>query len=456
MMSLKENKAITLIALIITIIIMLILVGVTVAVALNGGLFTTAKDAVRKTQLEEDREVLQAAILGSLNEKLEIESADSLKSNLPEGWNVKLEEIYICISPSENEFQLLANGTILEEIESIIWTQNGEEITNGEITLHVGDYINYNPAVDEKGNSVTTSYTSYSLANASKNSGKTSGYTSDQKFSANSYTGTWQVFGVENGKIQIVPTSIITTSSTSNGYYYLQGESGYLNGINELNSICSIYGEGKGAVGAKAITIEEIERATGYDPTRTSGYGDKYQYRYPTSDEASGTRYLEYRKSTDNGNSWTNWISINNDFNNYGSINYHVFKEPGSSNIISSTNEGITEEITNNRFSMSAPTTHNKVDYSDNIAKLIWVGSYWIGSNDIYVYYHQLQTHSPISTRSYVLYGIKYISGSTLTGATLFNSYIAESSYNCGIRPVVSLRSDIKLVENGDNNWNIE
>lgn len=46
----SENKGITLIALIITIIVMLILVGVTVAVAINGGLFKTAKESVRKTQ----------------------------------------------------------------------------------------------------------------------------------------------------------------------------------------------------------------------------------------------------------------------------------------------------------------------------------------------------------------------------------------------------------------------
>lgn len=45
----RENKGITLIALIITIIVMLILVGVSVNVALNGGLFDTAKTAAEKT-----------------------------------------------------------------------------------------------------------------------------------------------------------------------------------------------------------------------------------------------------------------------------------------------------------------------------------------------------------------------------------------------------------------------
>lgn len=50
----KEQKGITLVALVITIIVMLILVGVSVTVALKGGLFDTAKDA--KTKYEDAAE----------------------------------------------------------------------------------------------------------------------------------------------------------------------------------------------------------------------------------------------------------------------------------------------------------------------------------------------------------------------------------------------------------------
>ena len=46
----KGQKGITLVALIITIIVMLILVGVSISVALNGGLFTKAGDASRETK----------------------------------------------------------------------------------------------------------------------------------------------------------------------------------------------------------------------------------------------------------------------------------------------------------------------------------------------------------------------------------------------------------------------
>ncbi len=57
----KRNEGITLIALIITIIVMLILVGVTVSVALNGGLFSTAKYAANRTIEEKEKELIQVA-----------------------------------------------------------------------------------------------------------------------------------------------------------------------------------------------------------------------------------------------------------------------------------------------------------------------------------------------------------------------------------------------------------
>ena len=55
---LKSKRGITLIALIITIIVMLILVGVTVNIALNGNLFNKAKDAAEGTQKAIEKEEL--------------------------------------------------------------------------------------------------------------------------------------------------------------------------------------------------------------------------------------------------------------------------------------------------------------------------------------------------------------------------------------------------------------
>jgi len=61
----EKQRGITLIALVITIIVMLILVGVSVTVALNGGLFDTAQKASNETKIERDEE--QALAGGVVN-----------------------------------------------------------------------------------------------------------------------------------------------------------------------------------------------------------------------------------------------------------------------------------------------------------------------------------------------------------------------------------------------------
>ena len=53
----KGEKGITLIALVITIIVMLILAGVTITMAVNGGLFNYARNAARETEEARDAEL---------------------------------------------------------------------------------------------------------------------------------------------------------------------------------------------------------------------------------------------------------------------------------------------------------------------------------------------------------------------------------------------------------------
>ena len=65
----KNQKGITLIALIITIIIMIILVSVTINVALNGGLFEKAKIAAEQTQKEAEKEELLSGVFGTINSR---------------------------------------------------------------------------------------------------------------------------------------------------------------------------------------------------------------------------------------------------------------------------------------------------------------------------------------------------------------------------------------------------
>ena len=127
----RQNRGITLIALIITIIVMLILVGVTVNVALNGGLFDAATDAVAKTQLELDAEQLLSATIGALDSNGKVDF-NKLNDNLPEGFTV---ENGVYTSKSENKFEVEENGTVnsykqLKSLENIVADVNADIAAN--------------------------------------------------------------------------------------------------------------------------------------------------------------------------------------------------------------------------------------------------------------------------------------------------------------------------------------
>ena len=84
----KTQKGITLIALIITIIVMLILVGVSVTVALNTGLFKSAQGAAKNTQQARNEELALSG--GTI--KIGNKTYSSLEQyiNNPEGYDYKI------------------------------------------------------------------------------------------------------------------------------------------------------------------------------------------------------------------------------------------------------------------------------------------------------------------------------------------------------------------------------
>ena len=110
------NRGITLVALVITIIVMLILVGVTITVAINGGLIDKAKEAADKTKLGVDRETLIEATIGARNNQGIIEKAQDIQDNLPDGWTVtgNDEGLYTATSPNLNVFTVDKYGKISE------------------------------------------------------------------------------------------------------------------------------------------------------------------------------------------------------------------------------------------------------------------------------------------------------------------------------------------------------
>ena len=142
MQKLKEQKGITLIALVITIIVMLILVGATISVSLNGGLFSIAKEATADTEIKRDNELSLSDGTIEVDEKKYASYEDYLNKNYivewkeaetkPEGWseNVKAMTDGTNIIPLPNGFEIstkttedkISRGLVIKEGENeFVW-----------------------------------------------------------------------------------------------------------------------------------------------------------------------------------------------------------------------------------------------------------------------------------------------------------------------------------------------
>ena len=106
----KENKGITLIALVITIIVMLILVGVTISVSLKGGLFSRANEATTQIQIAQEREQLLTATLGVIGIDGKINLND-LDNNLPDNFTKLAEGEYE--SSTGNKYKVTEDGEVI-------------------------------------------------------------------------------------------------------------------------------------------------------------------------------------------------------------------------------------------------------------------------------------------------------------------------------------------------------
>ena len=233
--ALKNTNGITLIALVVTIVVLLILAGVSInAVFGQDGIIQKAKDAQNKMDQATQNDLDS---INSLNEWI-----DS-KTNGATGGSTGGNTTGGGDNPST------PSGT---------WTQNKTTVTDGKTTYTVGDDYTYNCGVS-------------------------------------GYTGGWKVLGADKGKLLIMSTVDV-------GTLQLSGKEGYNTGISQLNTICAPYG-----TEARSITVEDINRVTGYDPTKQNnntkfGAGEFYEYGNKVIYTASGS-------SATNGKTYTSAIS---------------------------------------------------------------------------------------------------------------------------------------------------
>ena len=395
--NLRKSNGITLIALVITIIVLLILAGVAIAM-LSG------ENGILKKSTEAKQRTAEA----KRDETLKLEQYEGILNRYSEKkWSLATDE----------------NGKVTEVI-------------NGTTKIPLGSQINYDPytGVDKDYLKITTS--------------KTKNGAEDQTFEIKDNDKqklTWRVLGVDdNGQILIMPTTNVKNSQGAiqrltlgdiNKKLKESGKTAALYGAEEINNVCSIYGFGKGAAGARSVQVEDINRLTKYDETKSNlntikEYGQDVTY------------------SLENGKVNTQWGTTAKTQSSITSFTYLDGNQWKS--LEETSNPSKTLKCTYYEYKMSDYKTNL---CNDNIYNLIADGTdtikeqyYWIGSSSV------------TTVDGYAGFGIRTVYSGNVSRTGMFNTKGDPGGATSGLRPVVCLKSDITLKETSENSgiYNIQ
>ena len=319
-----KEQGITLIALVITIIVLLILAGVALATLIgNSSIIDNANYAVTEynKSANSDQNVLNQ-VENLFAKYMGEETKYTITYNANGGTGTMEEEeasrtATSTFTPPEGkqfkEWNTLADGsgTSYPAGATVPSDVTLYAIWYAPLSAHVqvGDYITYNPTlgvtdasllsytspvgelkvkktqngteyiVDETGTETQEYHEAHKLINENgefeipENSGyyiesdiSGNGY-GEQIFTATSNNILWRVLSVDTatGIVKILPEVPIKTIYSDG--LILKALRGYKNAIRELNNISRIFGYGQGANEAKSLTIEEVNALTGYTTT---------------------------------------------------------------------------------------------------------------------------------------------------------------------------------------------
>ena len=161
-----------------------------------------------------------------------------------------------------------------------------QAFNDGEIK--VGDYVDYK-------NPTSGTYTAYATDTGMDNAG-IDGVT-DQVFDVSKNQLNWRVLGIdeETGGLKLIAGSPMKSDNIVNGeaspYLYMYGAKSYTNGVNILNSIGALY-KNEYAEEARSVNMDDINQVTGitteddikrvnldaYSYYANYQYGDSYSY----------------------------------------------------------------------------------------------------------------------------------------------------------------------------------
>ena len=399
---LKNKKGITLIALVVTIVVLLILAGVTISLLLDeNGIITKSKDARNANRA------------GAIKEEITLWKAEKFAADNGAGSHESMDDFLARLKTrgliSDEDIATIKDTRKLQVgKETIVFPSDAKTLVQAfkDNEIKVGDYLNYNDYVDE-----SKTYTTATNENG----------WADQKYTATKNTY-WQVLGLdETGeRLMLISQSPIKkemkTSDTAEEwektpYLVLKGAYGYVNCKQILNNVSGIYSTSLGK--AESLTAEEINRLIGVtvdyknktvyensDPStnidKTGSIGNQYTYK---ATDYTPESYIDNRRHAAEGEK----------------------TEPATAYYYEWDKLTIPEPLKTMLFSGTASDAN-------------YVKAYWLASSGVCVN----------SERAYFGPG-NVVDGFLASDRRLFYSYGYWRAGSLAVRPVVYLNSEVTL-----------
>ena len=428
----KNQKGITLIALVVTIVVLLILAGVSIAM-LGGenGLITRAQEAAEETRgasVEEERDLWKANQYLDDYASGSSESLQELIDRLVEQGLLTEDEKDEILGNEEKGIE--ATGQVTIGSKTIVFGTAGKTLVqafkDGEI--EVGDYItDYNQKL--KNSSASVSVTE-----------EETGHAGTQTYRVDTST-TWRVLGLSEDGTQLMITTgspikkVMNSSGTEewerDPYLYLNSAEGYYNTNDDLTTnnildkICKIY-DSTLADRTQSMRIEDINTAVGLTLDKENNI------MYKTADETK-TPIQAYQGFF--GQTYTYRLG------DYAPENYLKEKYPSKYTSLVAKKANDTVDGTAFMFSYEDPSV---VDPSSKLYDILFKGttssennakSYWLASSGVAV-----DGSSSCSFGPGAVFG-----GGAGSGCGVFDSDGRSRGVWLAVRPVVYLRSDVTV-----------
>lgn len=404
---LKDYKGITLLALIITIIVLLILAVVAITSINKNNIINHTKEAKEKYSVAEEKEkIILATHEAILKGKGTIDKSgveSGMNSQFPNNgyqkidWNESDEYVRVLITTSKRQYKITLN--------------TGDVEYEKYPGLKVGDIVNYTAPV--------------------------------------SFDITWRVLRIENGQVLLVSHDDVESLDLNSENLsdkqlkvWDKTTQSYQNAENYLDEVCSKYLNTKYAIEGRCINVDDIDKITGYDKTTfdrgsTGKYGNEIAYKR-IQDPNYQYIYRLYYQLNNSGQ----WIKSNADFN-------------VDDNYFAQLNLTKDNTLKNNFYAYDITRINDKNDKNYNIYNALFKSygydrGYWLNSSFAYAPDPENSCWGIFSMRCYA--DKTYVSGEVLLG---YGSTTSKTER--GIRPVITLKSDIKLTETseGSSIWNI-